>query len=183
MSSLSPGWSEAGLGVGRSSSATRAAAVGFRSTGLQGRLVADGVQSVRLCLAACARVWCGAQRRGRGLVRQMKRDPGAPGRGGRARPRCVPALGEIGASSHLTVLPQPARARTAIACNRHRFVRLGNGRACEVLMRVLAGDVEANVRVRIDAGSPGGHSPPLSMRNGRVPTALSCDYGATRDSN
>ena len=53
----------------------------------------------------------------------MSRDPGVPGRGRRARPRCVPALGEIGASSHLTELPQPARARTAIACNRHQKVQ------------------------------------------------------------
>jgi hypothetical protein len=59
----------------------------------------------------------------------MSRDPGVPGRGRRARPRCVPALGEIGASSHLTELPQPARARTAIACNRHQKVLLSRSRS------------------------------------------------------
>ena len=61
--------------------ATRAAAVGFRSAGLHGRLVADGVQYVRLCLAACARVWCGAQRRERGLGSGIRARLGEEGAG------------------------------------------------------------------------------------------------------
>jgi hypothetical protein len=66
MSSLSTGWSEAGLGVGRRQ-ATRAAAVGFRGSigWVVGAARSRWRPICRLCLAACARVWRGAQRRER----------------------------------------------------------------------------------------------------------------------
>ena len=66
MSSLSTGWSEAGLGVGRRQ-ATRAAAVGFRGSigWVVGAARSRWRPICRMCLAACARVWCGAQRRER----------------------------------------------------------------------------------------------------------------------